>query len=229
MKEIRDGMAIMADGSMRAAIACQSINFDLMSSGEREGVEYAYQNLLNSLYFPAQILIRSQRVDIRPYLEHLSKLRRDQDNMLLGMLMEDYIDFIAQISEETNIMDKQFYIVVPYYPTGDPTSAVTSSKNLFAGLFSGGQQAIVHINPKTYQKAKDEIQNRVSTVINGLMQMGVQATRLNTKQYSELLYNYYNPDTAVREPIGNFDPQPTVAVRKGQGEAAQPQLDKELM
>lgn len=229
IKEVRDGMAIMSDGSMRAAVACQSINFDLMSSREREGVEFSYQSFLNSLYFPVQVLIRSQRVDIGPYLERLSKLRRDQDNMLLGVLMDDYINFIDTISAETNIMDKQFYIIVPYYPAGDPTSTVNSTKNLFSGLFSAPTQSVVHIQETAYQKAKEEIQNRCLTVINGLMQMGVRATRLDTKQYSELFYNFYNPDTAVREPLGNFDPAPAVAIRKGQGNAAHPYLDREMI
>jgi hypothetical protein len=200
-----------------------------MSSREREGVEYGYQSFLNSLYFPVQVLIRSQRVDIGPYLQKLAKLRRDQDNMLLGVLMDDYIEFIAAVSEETNIMDKQFYIIVPYYPTGDMTSAVNTSKNLLANLFAPQKQSMVHIIESAYQKAKDEMQNRVMTVINGLMQMGVQSTRLDTKQVSELFYNFYNPDTAVREPLGNFDPTPAVVVRKGQGEAPQPHLERELV
>lgn len=227
LNEIRDGMAIMGDGSMRAAIACRSINFDLMSSREREGVEFGYQSFLNSLYFPIQILIRSQRVDIAPYLDRLDKLRRDQDNMLLGVLMDDYINFIATIMEEVNIMDKQFYIIMPYYPTGDVSSAVNSSKNLFSGLFSPAKQSLVHIDENAYKKAKDEMQNRVSTVMNGLAQMGVQSARLDTKQFSELFYNFYNPDTAVREPLGNFDPTPAIAIRKGQGDAPQPHLNRE--
>ncbi len=116
--EIRDSMTIMNDGSMRAVVACRSINFDLMSEREREAVEYSYQNFLNSLYFPIQIMIRSQKVDIGPYLELLEKIRRDQDNMLLGVLMDDYISFIAMLAQETNIMDKNFFIVIPYYPAG---------------------------------------------------------------------------------------------------------------
>lgn len=227
MNEIRDGMAIMGDGTMRAVVTCQSINFDLMSSREREGVEYGYQSFLNSLYFPVQVLIRSQRVDIAPYLEKLAKLRRDQDNMLLGVLMEDYINFIAVISEEVNIMDKTFFIVIPYYPAGDFNSAVNSTKNLFSGLFGPTKQSVVHIDENAYKKAKDEMQNRVLTVMNGLAQMGVQSVRLDTKQLSELLYNFYNPDTAVREPLGNFDPTPAVAIRKGTGEAPQPHLNQE--
>src|SRR6266702_4683943 len=96
--ELRDSMTIMNDGSMRAVVACQSINFDLMSDREREAVEYSYQNFLNSLYFPIQILIRSQKVDIGPYLDLLEKIRRDQDNMLLGVLMDDYISFIGALA-----------------------------------------------------------------------------------------------------------------------------------
>ena len=76
--EMRENMIIMSDGSFRAVVECQSINFDLMSAREREGVEFSYQNFLNSLYFPVQILIRSRRVDIGPYLDRLAEIRRNQ-------------------------------------------------------------------------------------------------------------------------------------------------------
>src|SRR5690606_18211559 len=140
ISEIREGMLVMNDGSFRAVVACKSINFDLMSEREREGVEYSYQNFLNSLYFPVQIFIRSQRVDIGPYIERLDKIRRSQDNMLLGVLMDDYIDFIAALAEETNIMDKQFYVVVPYFVSGDVNAAVNNSKNLLTNLVAPQKQ-----------------------------------------------------------------------------------------
>lgn len=66
--EIRDGVVIMNDGSFRTVLMLKSINFDLMSPEEREGVEFAYQEFLNSLYFEIQIFIRSTKIDIRPYL-----------------------------------------------------------------------------------------------------------------------------------------------------------------
>ena len=112
ISELRDSMVIMKDGSFRAVVACKSINFDLMSEAEREGVEYSYQNFLNSLTFATQILIRSQRVDIGPYIDRLSELRRNNDNMLLGVLMDDYINFIDILSQEANIMDKSFFIII---------------------------------------------------------------------------------------------------------------------
>ncbi len=226
--EIRDSMTIMNDGSMRAVVACRSINFDLMSEREREAVEYSYQNFLNSLYFPIQIMIRSQKVDIGPYLELLEKIRRDQDNMLLGVLMDDYISFIAMLAQETNIMDKNFFIVIPYYPAGDVNSAVNQSKNMVGSLFgSSTPQQRIRIDEVTYNKSKDEVRNRVQTVINGLMQIGIRASQLNTKELGELYYNIYNPDTAVREPLGNFNDLGSPVITKGQGQAPTPQLDRE--
>lgn len=223
ISEIREGMVVMNDGSFRAVVACQSINFDLMSDRERESVEYSYQSFLNSLYFPVQIFIRSQAVDIAPYLDRLAKLRRDQDNMLLGVLMEDYIDFVDQLSQDANIMDKSFFIVIPYFSAGDMTSAVNTSRNLFTSLFRPGKQTNISIDKATYDKAKDEIQNRTNAVINGLFQMGVRGVQLGTKELASLYYNVYNPDTAVRQPIGDFGPIPSTYVQKGQGAAAQNQ------
>lgn len=228
--EIRDNMVVMNDGSFRAVIACKSINFDLMSSKEREGIEYSYQNFLNSLYFPVQILIRSQRVDIGPYIERLTNIRRNQENMLLNVLTDDYIDFIDTVSQEANIMDKSFYVIVPYWPQGDVQSVKRASKSLFGTIFGGNQQqrAIV-VDHAQYEKAKDEIKNHVDSVMSGLFQLGVKCVQLNTKELGELYYNFYNPDTAVREPLGNFQDVTAMYVRKGQGEAPQLHLAKEEM
>jgi len=214
LSELRDGMVIMVDGSFRAVIACKSINFDLMSEREREGVEFSYQNFLNSLTFPVQILVRSQRVDIGPYIEKLVNIRRTQDNMLLGVLMDDYIGFMDALAQEANIMEKSFYITVPYFPLGDASNLVEQGKGFFGKLFARPQNNITKIDTAAYQKAKDEIKNRVDVVVAGMMQIGVQSVQLDTKALGELYYNYYNPDTAVNQPLGNFDNVATTFVKK---------------
>ena len=223
LSELRDGMVIMADGSFRAVIACKSINFDLMSSREREGVEYSYQNFLNALYFPVQILVRSQRVDIGPYLDRLENIRRSQDNMLLNVLMDDYIGFIDALSQEANIMDKSFFVVIPYYPNGDG-NLLDQGKGLFDKFFNKKSKAagVTRIDKATYDKAKDEIRNRVDSVLNGLMQVGVRAVQLNTKELGQLYYNVYNPDTSVREPLGDFEDVTSMYIKKGAGEPPAP-------
>jgi hypothetical protein len=228
--EIRDGIVIMNDGSFRSVIMVKSINFDLMSPQEQEGVEYSYQNFLNSLYFPVQIFIRSQKVDLQPYIEKLDKIRTEHDNMLLALLMEDYIGYIDALSQQTNIMDKKFYIVVPYFPHIDVQKALTQSKNFFSGLsamFSSKEQHIT-INEAELETAKTELRNRVQSVLSGLMQCTIQGLPLDTQELIELYYDTYNPDTATRQQLKNFNDLTADVVTKGVGVASQTHLQREL-
>ena len=219
ISEVRDSMVIMKDGSFRAVVACQSINFDLMSETEREGVEYSYQNFLNSLNFTTQILIRSQRVDIGPYISRLVDIRRNNDNMLLGILMDDYINFIDILSQDANIMDKSFFIVIPYYPSAEYEKQLYETKNLISIFQKSKIQPNTQIDRATYDKSATEINNRVDTVMSGLSQIGIRSIRLNTKQLAELYYDFNNPDTAVREPLVDFTQLATTYVRKGESNA----------
>ena len=219
ISELRDGLVIMKDGSFRAVVACQSINFDLMSETEREAVEYSYQNFLNSLTFNVQILVRSQRVDIGPYIERLSEIRRNNDNMLLGVLMDDYINFIDILSQEANIMDKSFFIVIPYYTSADAEKVLTQTKNIFSAFGKSKAPEVTKIDRATYDKAISEINNRVESVISGLFQIGIRSVRLNTRELGALYYNFNNPDTAVREPLVDFTKLATTYVKKGERNA----------
>jgi len=228
--EIRDGIVIMSDGSFRSVVMVKSINFDLMSPQEQEAVEYSYQGFLNSLYFPVQIFLRSQRVDLQPYIEKLDKIRTEHDNMLLALLMEDYIMYIDQLSQQTNIMDKKFYVVIPYFPTVDVQKALTQSKNFFSGLsgiFNSKEQHVT-INEADLEKAKTELRNRVQSVLSGLMQCGIQGLPLDTQELIELYYDTYNPDTATRQQLKNFNDLTADVVTKGEGMAPQAHLQREL-
>lgn len=206
ISELRDSTVIMKDGSFRAVIACKPVNFDLMSEGERAAVEYAYQGFLNSLNFNVQILVRSQKVDITPYVGRLSKLRQASDNMLLNMLMDDYIDFVVDIAQYANIMDKSFFIIIPYYVSIDAEKAIQQTRNFFSSLGFGKKKEakVTRINRDVYEKAIDELKDRANAVMSGLYKIGVHNVRLNTKELGELYYNFNNPDTAIHEPLGDF-------------------------
>ncbi len=150
--------------------------------------------------------------------------------MLLAMLMEDYISYIDQISQQTNIMDKKFYVVIPFFPTIAPQKALTNSRNFLTGvvdLFNSKEQHVV-VNEADLQKAKTELRNRVQSVLSGLMQCGVQGLPLDTQELIELLYDTYNPDTATRQPLKNFEGMTADVITKGKGNAPQEHLSREL-
>lgn len=228
--EIRDGIVIMNDGSYRSVVMVKSINFDLMSPQEQEAVESSYQGFLNSLYFPIQIFLRSQKVDLQPYIAKLNKIRTEHDNMLLALLMEDYIAYMDNLSQQTNIMDKKFYVVIPYFPVADTQMALKQSKNFLAGLgglFNKKDQHVT-INEPDLEKAKTELRNRVQAVLGGLQQASIQGLPLDTQELIELYYDSYNPDTATRQQLKNFEDLTADVVTKGAGAATQPHLQREL-
>lgn len=218
VSEIRDGLVIMRDGSLRAVVMCQSINFDLMSPQEREGVELSYQGFLNSLYFPVQIFIRSQRVNLKTYMDKLQQIHNSQENILLGLLMEDYIAYVQYLVESANIMDKQFYVVIPYYPPLMSTSGLAINIRKLTTIVKPAKKTVV-INETDFNKYKSELTQQVQVVLGGLQQIGIQSVPLNTQELIELYYNVYNPQTAGSEHLTNVADLETPVVSKGQGQA----------
>ncbi|MBR0467915.1 hypothetical protein IJJ53_03375 [Candidatus Saccharibacteria bacterium] len=130
--------------------------------------------------------------------------------------MDDYINFIDILSQEANIMDKSFFIVIPYYSSPDMEKAMQQTKNFFKSLSKSKAPEVTKIDRATYDKALSELTNRVDAVISGLFQIGISSVRLNTKELAELYYNFNNPDTAVREPLVDFSKLATMYVKKGE-------------
>lgn len=218
--EIKDGVVVMRDGSLRAIILVSAINFDLMSQQEQGAVENSYQGFLNSLHFPIQIVVKSQKIDLDTYLESMTKLLEDQTNPLLADLMEDYIANIKGLLEEVNIMDKQFFVVVPFHPASG-----VSKDNILTGLgriFKPAQ--VVTVGAAEFEAAKTELSQRVQLVTSGLTQVGLRAIPLNTQELIDLYYTSYNPDVAANQKLIDAAQLQTAVVTKGDGSATPPAL-----
>jgi hypothetical protein len=145
--------------------------------------------------------------------------------------MEDYIGFLSAVSQQTNIMDKKFYVVISYPdPDEDIKSALKQSTGFFTGvvdMFSKNKTPHVTIDETRLEQAKTELKHRVESVMAGLLESGIQSIPLDTQELIELYYDVYNPDTATRQQLKHFDDLNTPVVTKGEGDAPQPNLDKE--
>ncbi len=218
ISEIKDGIVVMRDGSIRGVIRGSAINFDLMSAAEQNSVEFAYQGFLNSLHFTVQIVIKSQKIDLDPYIEKLEARRTDQANELLGNLMEDYIANIKSLVEEVNIMDKQFFIVVPYFP---PVNMKAENRlSLVSGLKAAFESTpVITVSEQDFKEYQQELSNRMALVSSGLSQMGVQAKPLDTQELIDLYYSWYNPDVASNQKLIDASQLGTPVVTKGDGQA----------
>ena len=189
--EIKDGVVVLKNNSLRAVLMVSSINFDLKSTQEQEAIIATYQGFLNSLDFPIQILIRTRKLDIDPYLELLTEKERLQPNDLLRFQISEYRNFVKNLVETSNIMSKTFYIVVPF--------ALTEAKN-----DSFLEKLKIALNPKQakieremeFENYKSQLWQRVDHIIAGLSGTGIKITPLGTAELIELFYNAYNPKVA---------------------------------
>src|SRR3989344_2447235 len=113
--EIKEGTIVLKDGSLRAVIAVSSTNFSLKSAEEQGGIINSYQSFLNSLNFPIQIVMQSRKLDVHSYLDRLRSVAQEQTNELLRMQTQEYIEYISKLIDFSSIMNKTFYIVVPFF------------------------------------------------------------------------------------------------------------------
>ena len=188
VEEIRDGVVVLKNGSLRSILLVSSLNFDLKSAEEQDAIILQYQNFVNSLDFPLQILVSSRRFDIRPYIELLKDKENHQKNELLRLQISEYQNFIKSLAEVSNIMSKLFYIIVPFSPIED------KEKGLFHSLTTLFNPAGAVIERREFfETYKNQLWQRVDHVSFGLSQTGLKIAPLNTEEIIELLYNSYNP------------------------------------
>ncbi|MBI3255998.1 MAG: hypothetical protein HYZ63_03435 [Candidatus Andersenbacteria bacterium] len=192
ISEIRDGVLLLADGTMRATLLVSSINFALKSEDEQNAIIYAYQDFINSLDFGVQISVSSRKLDITPYLEEVKALRDKQANELLRLQMNEYINFVGELVKGSNIMTKTFFITVPF-------AAVQNKKQgFFERIFKGVKAATGKhtMNDEEFEHNKSQLFQRVEQVALGLRGMGLRVVPLQTQELLELFYNLYNPMTS---------------------------------
>jgi type IV secretory pathway VirB4 component len=210
--EIKDSLVVMKNGSLRLIMLVSTVNFELKSEEEQNILIGQYQNFLNSLEFPIQIVIQSRRLDLSSYISKLKERLNQTENELLKLQIADYIEFIKELIAQANIMDKKAYVIVPYFP---PLIKTPSS----------WEEVISGRPPKTltaseFETFKKEVIQRAHTVASGLGSLGLRCIQLNTQELIELFYNIYNPEFATLEKLLPVEELKSPVVEKAEEEKA---------
>lgn len=190
--EIRDGVVILKDSTMRLVLLVSSINFALKSEDEQNAIIFAYQEFLNSLDFPVQIVVSSRKMDITPYLEQVKALQEKQMNELLRLQMDEYINFVGELVRGSNIMTKTFLVVVPFSVTQSRKEGLMSRVLKGAKGVAGGRK----ISDTEFEHTRGQLVQRANQVATGLSGMSLRVVPLNTEELLELYYTMYNPGTS---------------------------------
>lgn len=198
IEDVKDDLVILKDGSACLVLKVNAVNFGLLSEPEQDAMIYAYAGLLNSLSFSIQLVIRSKRKDITAYLN----LLKDAENkQLYGPLKEQikkYRAFVETTVRVNNVLDKKFYIVIPFTPLELGAAISVGLLNKRKGLPF----------PKSYivERAKISLGPKRDHLLRQLARIGLKAYQLTSKELIQLFYDVYNPGSAGMEDIGGIAP-----------------------
>jgi type IV secretory pathway VirB4 component len=195
--EIRENVVVLKNGGMRAVLKTSSINFNLKSEEEQNAIVYSYQSFLNSLEFPIQILVRSKKLDIDDYIDGVKKLGEKQQNKLLQEQTMEYAQYIKRLVEYADIMEKEFYVVVPFDP-GRIQSGESTKKfySFFQRLAPKDSYADIKLRRSEFNNLKKGLLQRVNVIQAGLENCGLKVEQMDTTSLIELYYESYNPMTS---------------------------------
>lgn len=200
IESIQDSVVILKTGGLRAVLMCSSINFDLKSNEEQDSIIYAYQGFLNSIDYPVQIQITSRVLNVSGYLNYLKEFEENQPNDLLRAQTIEYSKFIKEMVDGSNIVNKIFYIVIPFEPIEKPEGLLDK----ISSGFSPKSDNLVY-SKEDFEKYKTQLWQRVNNIMYGLKRSGIYMTPLNTQELIELFYSIYNPDSIPVESLSNIE------------------------
>lgn len=176
IQNVRDDVAILRDGSMAIVLETSAVNFGLLSENEQLAIISSFAGMLNSLSFAIQIVIRSKRLDISGYLQSLDDAQLRQRNPLLSKMIGHYRSFIKETVRENEVLDKQFFIVIPL-------------SFLEIGLGKNSEES--------FKKAMTILLPRRDHIMRQLARCGLRSDQLPNEAIVELFYDIYNPSIEV--------------------------------
>lgn len=186
-EQIKEGIIILKNKGLRAVLMVSSLNFSLKSGDEQQSILYQFQDFLNSLDFPCQILINSKKLNIIGYLEKLKEIEKKEKSELLKIQIADYRKFIEQIMAGGAIMQKTFYLIIPF--------SLTESQGMSSGKIPVKISALTE---EEFQRCKIQLLQRLEFIALGLRRCGLQSVVLNTLEIIELLWSFYHPQEAEK-------------------------------
>ncbi len=198
--DIKKDTVVLKNGGAVMILQASAINFDLLSMQEQDAAIAAYSSLLNSLSFPIQVTIRSQRMDISDYIEQVKELESRQFNKKIKDQLKAYRHFIQdELVTKEDVLSKEFYVTIPYN-----TFAVTST-NAFGFVdelfgFSTKKKTKVNVD-KVLQEALADLEPKKNFLIKEFARIGIKTIPLTTNDLIKLFYNIYNAETAPTQKI----------------------------
>jgi len=202
IEEIRNDTVILRGGKILKVLMVDGVNFSLKSEEEQNIITYAYQNFLNGLDFPIQIVVHSRKINIEKYLDELGVRQKEEPTPLLQNQIGEYREFVRSFVKDNAVMEKSFFVVVPFSGSVISKSAATGVLgNIFPffGSRKSTKDAATTQKEEEFTEHVSQLDQRVNQVVAGLESVGLEVMPLTTQSLVELFYNFYNPETVEKK------------------------------
>lgn len=183
--EIREGIVILKNKTLRGVLIVSSMNFALKSEEEQNATIYQFQDFLNSLDFTLEVVVQSRKLNITAYLDRIRELEEKQENELLRNQTAGYQKFIRELIARGSIMSKSFFVIVPFVPF-----VQTSKKGFFT------RPTLPTLTEEKFQRAKVQLWQRMEFISLGLKRCGLQSAPLGSPELIELFWSLHHPEEA---------------------------------
>lgn len=174
IKEVKDGVIILPSNQCRVVLETSSINFELKSEAEQDVIIDSFQNFLNSLSFPVQILVRVREIDIDQYIEQILVKKDKEKEEAYKTQIQNYAEFIRNLVSGNKILARHFYFIIAFVPDD---------------------------KKQDFDLTREQIRNREDIVVKGLEKIGMKVKSLDSLQVLQLFYNFYNPSQSKSQPL----------------------------
>jgi len=196
INEIKDGIVYLKNGGIRRILIVSGINFDLKSEAEQNLILSSFQNFLNTVDYPVQLFIHSRKVNVDSYLDKMRERRESEENELLKLQIDEYINFIKTLVEQNSIISKAFFVVIPYENNVGNSSPVGIISSFFSSQKSKSAEEKASLQSKL-----EQLEQRTTEVRAGLEQIGLHVSDLDDEELTELFYNLYNPQLIEKKDL----------------------------
>jgi len=191
ISDIREGVVILKNGSIRLVLEISAINFELRSAEEQTAILQGFQRFLNSVDFPLQIVVGSRELNIETYLKTIDGIVESTENELLKIQASEYSRFIKELSSLSNIMSKKFYAIIPFYIYEKPetTGLIQSLKSIFSPKVVSKE-----LTEEQFNSYRNQLLQRAEIVYGGLVGLGLRVKQLEDEEIKKIYYELYNPE-----------------------------------
>ena len=191
ISDIREGIVILKNGSLRMVLEVSAINFELRSGDEQVAILQGFQRFLNSADFPLQIVVSSRALNIETYLKNVDQIIDSAENELFKIQASEYSRFIKELATLSNIMSKKFYVIIPFYIYEKPEAAglIKSLKGVLKP-----KEAVKESTDEQFGAYKNQLLQRAELVYGGLVGLGLKIRQLEDEELKNLYYKLYNPE-----------------------------------